>query len=234
MKNLFNAVVVCFVTGFGYISAQTVYISSEELINPSNITVPTLKTIMLSTGVQQLEYIEQGNPNGAPVIVLQGVTDSQQIFDVALRSLPSSLHVFTLTQRCITSEDFVDDIAAFIRKMHLGQAVIVGYYLGSFVAQNFAVRYPKLTKTLVLVAVFTDLYNPMLNNLGNIDAYCLHAERKIQKNAIGNTQLLVYEGIGDAFHWEDSVISVKDLILFIQKMHSYTMDDYFFRHDGIN
>ena len=58
----------------------------------------TTKAIALSTGVT-LPYVEQGDPDGVPVILLHGVTDSWRSFEPVLPHLPPSIHAFALTQR---------------------------------------------------------------------------------------------------------------------------------------
>ena len=46
------------------------------------------KLIDLPTGVK-LNYVEQGDPSGVPVLLLHGVTDSWHSFDLVLPHLPS-------------------------------------------------------------------------------------------------------------------------------------------------
>ena len=46
-----------------------------------------------------LSYFEQGDPEGPPVLLLHGVSDSCRSFAPLLRHLPPSLHVFALSQR---------------------------------------------------------------------------------------------------------------------------------------
>ena len=58
----------------------------------------TTKTIVLPTGVT-LPYVEQGDPDGVPVILLHGVTDSWRSFEPVLPHLPPSIRAFALTQR---------------------------------------------------------------------------------------------------------------------------------------
>ncbi|HTV21071.1 MAG TPA: alpha/beta fold hydrolase, partial [Polyangiaceae bacterium] len=59
---------------------------------------PSLHRVQLSTGVE-LEYLEQGAPNGTPVVFLHGFTDSHRSFDRNLPSFPRRFHVFALDQR---------------------------------------------------------------------------------------------------------------------------------------
>lgn len=112
-------------------------------------------------GSVELEYVEQGNPNGIPVILLHGFTDSWHSFESTLPHLPAGLHTFSLSQRghghsfkpegAYQFKSFAADVAAFIQAKNLGPTVIVGHSLGGLVAQQFALDYPNLTKAIVIV-----------------------------------------------------------------------------------
>ncbi|MDX2046885.1 MAG: alpha/beta hydrolase [Chitinophagaceae bacterium] len=129
------------------------------------------QSVRLSTGVD-MNYVEQGDANGIPVILLHGFTDSWHSFEKVLQHLPASLHVFAVSQRGHGNsskheknyhpEDFAKDIAAFIQQKKLGPSVIVGHSMGSTNAQCFAANYPSLTRALVLVASFSDFKKPLI------------------------------------------------------------------------
>ena len=139
--------------------------------------VLSVKRIRLATGVE-LEYAEQGNANGVPVILLHGFTDSWQSFGQVLPHLPASLHVIALSQRghgnssktaaSFKPEDFAKDVADFIKEKRLSSAVIVGHSMGSTNAQCFASRYPELTTALVLVGSFAAYDKPMIHEFKKV------------------------------------------------------------------
>jgi pimeloyl-ACP methyl ester carboxylesterase len=114
--------------------------------------------------VWRLNYVERGNPRGIPVVLLHGYTDSRHSFDRLLPLLPSSLHVFAVTQRGHGTSsrpesgympaDFAADLAAFLDSKDLDAAVIVGHSMGATVAQRFALDYPTRTRALVLEGAF--------------------------------------------------------------------------------
>jgi pimeloyl-ACP methyl ester carboxylesterase len=101
-----------------------------------------------------LEYVEQGDRTGTPVVLLHGVTDSWRSFEPVLPHLPASIHAFAVTQRGhgdsshpaagYRTRDFAADLAA----------VIVGHSMGSTHAMRFAIDHPGRTLGLVLVAAF--------------------------------------------------------------------------------
>jgi len=115
-------------------------------------------------GRVRLQYVEQGDPSGVPVLFLHGVTDSWHSFELVLPHLPSSVHAFALTQRGhgdaerpatgYRTPDFAGDVAAFVNAVGLGRTVIVGHSMGSTNAQRFAIDHPERTLGLVLVGAF--------------------------------------------------------------------------------
>ncbi|MGZ5248386.1 MAG: alpha/beta fold hydrolase, partial [Flavitalea sp.] len=119
----------------------------------------TLKTTTLPSGVR-LQFAEQGDADGKPVIFLHGLSDSWHSFEKVLPLLPLNIHAFAITQRGhgdsdrpltgYTPKDFASDIAAFTRLMNLESAVIVGHSMGGMIAQQFALDYPGLTKAVVI------------------------------------------------------------------------------------
>ncbi|HKZ65974.1 MAG TPA: alpha/beta hydrolase, partial [Chitinophagaceae bacterium] len=103
-------------------SAQmTFHATDNKLLSP--VSNYNLQMINLSTGVQ-LQYAEQGDANGDPVIFLHGYTDSWHSFEKLLAHLPLSVHAYVLSQRGhgnsakpgegYTPSDFAADVAAFM------------------------------------------------------------------------------------------------------------------------
>jgi pimeloyl-ACP methyl ester carboxylesterase len=124
---------------------------------------PVLKFIELPDRVK-LQYVEQGNRAGTPVIFLHGITDSWHSFERVLPNLPESIHAFALSQRGhgdsdrpadgYRPSDFAADVAAFMDALHIERAVIAGHSMGSHIAQRFAIDYPERTLGLVLMGTF--------------------------------------------------------------------------------
>jgi pimeloyl-ACP methyl ester carboxylesterase len=129
---------------------------------------PVVKTITLP-GRVKLEYAEQGNADGTPVIFLHGITDSWHSFESVLANLPSSIHAFAISQRGhgdserplqnYTPKDFAGDIAEFVKQRQLNKVFIVGHSMGGVHAQKFAIDYPELTKGLVIIGSDPSLKN---------------------------------------------------------------------------
>jgi pimeloyl-ACP methyl ester carboxylesterase len=131
------------------------------------------KFVTLSTGVR-LSYVEQGAPDGAPMIFLHGVTDSWRSFERLLPLLPRSIHAFALSQRGHGDSsrpalgyrfaDMSEDLRAFMDDRGLRTATIVGHSMGGSVAQRFVIDHPERTSALVLMAAFATFQDPGLRD----------------------------------------------------------------------
>jgi tetratricopeptide (TPR) repeat protein len=73
-------------------------LTSSRIIDSDRPRAPHERFVTLPDGTR-LAYVEQGDQNGTPVILLHGVTDSRHSFDRILPHLPGSLRVFAVTQR---------------------------------------------------------------------------------------------------------------------------------------
>lgn len=136
---------------------------------------PAISSVKLPTGVT-LQFVEQGDPSGIPVVLLHGLSDSWHSFELVLPYLPDSIRAFFLSQRGhgdsskpatgYRADDFAADVAAFMDTLDLRAAVIVGHSMGSAIARRFAIGYPERTLGLVLVSSFaTPRDNPAVREL---------------------------------------------------------------------
>jgi pimeloyl-ACP methyl ester carboxylesterase len=125
-----------------------------------------VKSIMLRSRIK-LQYVEQGDPPGVPLVLLHGYTDSWRSFELLLPHLPKSLHAYALTQRGhgdadrpvtgYDAYDFAADLAAFMDELGIERAILAGHSMGSQIAQRFAIDYPGRTLALVLMGAFSTL-----------------------------------------------------------------------------
>lgn len=125
-----------------------------------------IKSIELPNRVK-LQYVEQGDPAGVPVILLHGITDSWRSFELPLVYMPPSIRAFAISQRGhgdsdrprsgYDPRDFAADVAAFIDVLKLQRAVIVGHSMGSVVAQRFALDYADRVLGVALVGSFVGM-----------------------------------------------------------------------------
>ena len=162
MKKIFVVLVlVALVASIKPFAQDIGEVFSTQLFGVENLAPqPVVKTIDLP-GRVKLEYAEQGNAKGTPVIFLHGITDSWHSFESVLENLPAAVHAFAISQRGhgdserplqnYSPKDFAADIAEFIKQKNLGKTFIVGHSMGGVVAQQFAIDFPGLTKGLVII-----------------------------------------------------------------------------------
>lgn len=116
--------------------------------------------VHVGTGVR-LHYVEQGDPQGPPVILLHGYSDSWVSYTQVLPLMDKKYHVYVpdlrghgesdRPARGYTLPDFAGDIIAFMDAKGIKKATIVGHSMGSFVAQHVATMAPERVDKLVLV-----------------------------------------------------------------------------------
>lgn len=253
-----------------------------------------------------LPYLEQGDPEGLPVLFLHGVTDSWRSFEPVLPHLPCGIRALALSQRGhgdayrpaagYRTRDFAADIAAFVETLELGPCVVVGHSMGSTHALRFAIDHPHLVHGLVLVACFASyrnnpavvelcqqiacfedpidpgfvrelqestLANPIppaflaacvLESLkmpahvwravfagfleddfaselhrvtaqtlilwGDRDGLCPRADQDALVKAIPRSQLIAYQGVGHAVHWEKPQRFAADVVAFSSSLRA--------------
>lgn len=132
---------------------------------------PRFAEARLATGVR-LRWAEQGSPDGEPVIMLHGLTDSWHSFSRVLPELPPRYRVLVPDQRGhgdsdrpeagYALEDFAADVLALMDELEIERAALVGHSMGSFVAQAVAAAAPERISRLVLVGSAADARTPEL------------------------------------------------------------------------
>lgn len=161
MKSRTAFLIAIFCAASQFASAQRVFKEQRNWsIYHTMAGSQTINSIQLTTGVQ-LEYLEQGDEEGVPVIFLHGYSDSWHSFEEILSYLPESIHAFALSQRGHGNSSkpesnyhpkgLAADVAAFIKELGLQKAIIAGHSLGGVVAQQFALDYPELNLAIVLI-----------------------------------------------------------------------------------
>ena len=118
----------------------------------------------------ELPYVEQGEPDGVPVVLLHAWLDSRRCFDQLLAVLPARVRAFAFDQRGHGDatrpvdgyglRDFANDVGAFMDAVGLDAAVLVGASSGGYVAQRFAVDDPGRTLGLALLGSPRSLRGP--------------------------------------------------------------------------
>lgn len=116
--------------------------------------------IELANGIV-MPYLEQGDGQGVPVVLLHAVADSLRAFEPMLPHLSDAIHAFVPSQRGHGNasrpasgyrvEDFTDDLSMFMDALGIAAAVVVGGSSGGLAARRFAIDHPKRTLGLAML-----------------------------------------------------------------------------------
>ncbi|MEZ4621692.1 MAG: alpha/beta hydrolase [Caldilineaceae bacterium] len=150
---------------------QSLLMTGDMPVTQTATPEPRFATIALATGVT-LHYLEQGDPQGEPVIMLHGTSDSWNSFAPVLPHLSVAYHVFALDQRGhgdsskpadgYTMAEFAADVVAFMDAQGIAKATVLGHSMGSMIAQLTAIHYPDRVARLVLAGSMVTVGNPGL------------------------------------------------------------------------
>lgn len=133
------------------------------------------KLAELSNGVR-IAYAERGQPDGLPVVLLHGLSDSLHSFDPMLPHLPQAWRVIAPTMRGHGASDkpengygipmMAADAAALLDALDIERAVLVGHSMGTAVALQTGANYPERVAGLALIGCFADFRdNPGVQEL---------------------------------------------------------------------
>ena len=137
------------------------FVGRPALLAPAPVPHgPRFAEVRLSNGVR-LHYLEQGDPEGRPVLLIHGITDSWHSFSRVLPGISKSHRVYALDLRGhgdsdrpadgYTPRDMAGDVLAFMDAMGIRRATLVGHSMGSFVAQQTGLAAPERVAGLVLI-----------------------------------------------------------------------------------
>lgn len=116
--------------------------------------------VKLPNGID-MAYIDVGNSNGKPPLLVHGYTDTsrawsnvapffkdRRIIAIDLRGHGGT----TAPECCYTMMEFSNDVSLFITEMKLGKVDVAGHSLGTMVSQTLAATHPEQVNKLVLLA----------------------------------------------------------------------------------
>src|SRR5699024_8503023 len=118
------------------------------------------QSVNLDTGIE-MKYVEMGDPDGKPLVLIHGMTDNSRGWSLMAPYLAEDFHIYMIDLRGHGDSDkpdmgmypislYASDIASFIEEMDIEEPDIIGHSLGSAVAQTFAINYPDKLDKLVL------------------------------------------------------------------------------------
>lgn len=139
------------------------------------------ETGMLSVGNDMtLSYAAQGDPRSPAIVLLHGYSDSWPSYRPLMAALSKGFRVIALSMRGhgesskptsgYATSVFAADVAAAMDKLGIAEAILVGHSMGSLVAQQFAMIYPKRVTRLILIGAFATIKgNPAVEALWRDD-----------------------------------------------------------------
>lgn len=117
------------------------------------------KQVELPNGIR-LAYVEAGNPNGEPLLLLHGYTDTSRSWSLLVPHL-SQYRLLIPDQRghgassapecCYTVADFTYDARLFLDSIGVKRAAVAGHSMGSMVAMSMAAEYPDRVSAIALL-----------------------------------------------------------------------------------
>ena len=118
----------------------------------------------------RLHYLEWGNADAQPMMLLHGLQDCARSWDFFAASLSSDYHVIALDHRGHGDsgrassdryglQDYVSDIEALVERLELRKIVLIGHSAGGRNAFVYAAIHPELVESLVIVDIDPDAAN---------------------------------------------------------------------------
>jgi len=130
--------------------------------------ISTAQAVEIHDGLL-IPYLEQGDRDGVPLILLHGLTDSHRSYEPVLEALPSSIRAVALTARGhgdagkpeagYDADQMAADVIAVMDALGIERAVVAGHSMGSWTARRVAVLYPERVLGVVLAGAFASFHD---------------------------------------------------------------------------
>lgn len=101
--------------------------------------------------------------SGDPIVLLAGFGSGMDFWDEVIPEVSERFTVITVDNRGsgateyegpFTIDDMADDVARLLKKLCFDKVHVLGWSMGSQIAQSLAIRYPKKVSTLALVSSY--------------------------------------------------------------------------------
>ena len=140
-----------------------------------SLPIPLPAQIAELLGGLYVPYLEQGDPDGIPVVLLHGITDSHRSFEPVLANLPHSVHAYAVTARGhgdaakpaggYDAAQMAEDVIAFMDAVGIDRAILAGHSMGSWTARRAAELHPDRVLGLVRAGCFATFDMPDVREL---------------------------------------------------------------------
>jgi esterase len=120
------------------------------------------KDRVVKSGDLSFHYLEWGNPDAVPIVLLHGLCSNAHYWDFFARNVAPEYHLFALDQRghgdsdwaeSYSPRDYVLDLEAFVGSLKLAKFVLIGHSMGGINAIIYAARHPDQVRALVIVDI---------------------------------------------------------------------------------
>ena len=116
-----------------------------------------------------IPYVEQGDRDGVPLVLLHGLTDSHRSYEPVLAALPDSIRAVAITARGhgdagkpetgYDAASMAADVIAVMDALGIGRAIVAGHSMGSWTARRIAAGYPERVLGVVLAGAFASFHD---------------------------------------------------------------------------
>jgi pimeloyl-ACP methyl ester carboxylesterase len=120
------------------------------------------KQLVLLPNGQHLAYIDMGDRQGPPVVLIHGYTDNARDWVPLIPYLSKKFRLIVVDIRghgrsdkpecCYARIDFAYDIRLLLDALHIDKADVVGHSLGSMITQVLAEEWPQRVRKVVLIS----------------------------------------------------------------------------------
>ncbi len=158
----------------------------------------------LRTGIC-MSYIDTGDRDGTPILLLHGYTDTSRSFQLVIEdllevnknmriiapdlrghgqsSMPDSDECKDMPEKCFSPEKFAEDIVDLLDQLEIQTAHVVGHSMGSIIAQTLALTHSRRVSSMVLIGTFVSgnscasIRDFLLGELVETDWRCVMEDR---------------------------------------------------------
>jgi pimeloyl-ACP methyl ester carboxylesterase len=147
------------VLGLLLLSVPSISVPSQAASVDQSAWVGLKKEVRLANGTR-LVFVELGDPEGEPLLLLHGYTDTSRSWSIIAPHL-SGYRLLIPDQRghgaadapqcCYTPSQFAYDAKLFMNALGVDRAAVAGHSMGSMVAMTMAAEYPDAVSSIILI-----------------------------------------------------------------------------------
>ena len=126
------------------------------------------KTVQLPTGIR-MSYMEAGIPDGEPLLLIHGFSDSSRIWRLVISLLQNAFHIYAVDLRGFGQSDkpeqyvysmpqHAEDVLAFMDRLQIDKAFVIAHSMGTMIAQTIAFSAPERVEKLILASTMTHMH----------------------------------------------------------------------------